>query len=116
MNLGFGRSNGHDNGHRDGPEPTVWVDATEFAEVVYESDEVLVVSVATDLAEDELLSGALMDVIATSEECDTAEAAIENLAGALDLGVRTGHGHGERYVTIMPGTPAEAAASSEAPA
>jgi hypothetical protein len=115
MSLGLGRSNGHDNGLRNGHEPTVWVDATEFAEVVYESDEVLVVSVATDLAEDELLSGALMDVIATSGECDTAEAAIANLAEALDLGVRTGRANGEHYLTIMPGTPAEAAASSEAP-
>jgi hypothetical protein len=116
MNLGSGREEGRENGHRNGHEPTVWVDATEFAEVVYESDEVLVVSVANGLAEDELLTGALMDVIATSEECDTAESAIADLAGALDLDVRTGHGRGERHLTIMLGEPAEETAPSEAPA
>jgi hypothetical protein len=103
MGLELGRSEGRENGHHNGHERTAWVDATEFAEVVYESDEVLVVSVAADLAEDELLTGALMDVIATSEECDTAESAIANLAGALDLDIRTGHGRGERHLTIIPG-------------
>ncbi len=52
MNLDFGRSNGH--------EEAASFAATEFAEVVYETDEVLVVSVAADLAEDALLTGALM--------------------------------------------------------
>lgn len=112
MDLAFGRSEGRENGHRNGHEPTAWVDATEFAEVVYESDEVLVVSVAADLAEHEVLTGALMDVIATAEECDTAESAIANLAGSLDLDVRTGQSRGERHLTIIPGaaqvaTPAE---------
>jgi hypothetical protein len=116
MNLGFGREDGRENGHRNGHEQAAWVDATEFAEVVYESHDVLVVSVAADLAEDELLTGALMDVIATSEGCGAAESAIANLAGALDLDVRTGHGRGERHLTIIPGAPTEAAAPSEAPA
>ena len=114
MSVAFGRSKGREIAPRNGHEPTAWIDATEFAEVVYESDEVLVVSVAADLAEDELLAGALMDVIAISEECDTAESAIANLAGSLDLDVRTGQGPSERHLTIIPGVSAEAAPSSEA--
>ena len=111
MNLAFGRSNGHENGHenghRNGHEPPAWIDATEFAEVLYESNEVLVVSVANDLAEDELLAGALMDVIATCEQCEAAESAIATLAGALDLDIRSGRGRGERHLTIVPAPPAE---------
>jgi hypothetical protein len=100
MNLAIGRWNGHQNGH----EPATWIDATEFAEVVYETSEVLVVSVAADLAEDALLAGALIDVIATCERCEAAEAAIATIAADLDLDLRAGHGRvrGERLLTIVP--------------
>lgn len=103
MNLPIGRWNGP-NGHENGHEAPAWIDATEFAEVVYKTDDVLVVSVATDLAEDALLAGALMDVIATSERYETAEAAIATIALDLDLDVRSGRGraHGERHLTIVP--------------
>ncbi len=81
-----------------------WVDATEFARVVYRADDVLVVSVAEDLAEDTLLTNALMDVIATCEECAAAEAAIKALVAGLDLDFRSGDGpaRGERHLTIAP--------------
>lgn len=110
MNLAFGRSNGH--------EEVVWTTATEFAEVVYETDEVLVVSVAADLAGDELLTGALMDVIATSDRCDTAESAITTLATELKLEVRTGESRGEHHLTIasrMPAVRADPMAPSRVP-
>jgi hypothetical protein len=94
MNLGFG--------HPEVGDPPLWIDATEFAEVVFRSNDVLVVSVATDLAEDALLAGALMDVIATADQCETAESAIETLATELDFDVRTGQSHGEHHVTIAP--------------
>jgi hypothetical protein len=94
MNLGFG--------HPEGVAPPLWIDATEFAEVVYGSDDVLVISVATDLAEDSVLAGALMDVIATANECDSAESAIANLASELDLDVMSGHTHHELHLTIAP--------------
>lgn len=98
MNVGFG--------HPEGVAPPLWIDATEFAEVVYRSNDVLVISVATDLAEDSLLAGALMDVIATANECDSAEAAIATLASDLDLDVRSGRTQGEHHVTIVPSAPA----------
>lgn len=82
-----------------------WVgDATEFAEVVYRADDVLVVSVSDDLTEDTLLTNALMDAIATCEECDAAEAAIKALVADLDLDLRRGPGRlrGERHLTISP--------------
>ena len=82
--------------------PPTGIDATEFAEVVYRTDDVLVVSVAPDLAEDSLLTGALMDVIATADECESAESAIATIASELELDVRTGRSHGERHVTILP--------------
>jgi hypothetical protein len=94
MDLAFGHSNGHD--------AAAWIEATEFAEVVYRSREVLVVSVATDLTEDELLTGALIDLIATCERCEAAESAIATLAAELDLDVQTGHSHGERHLVIAP--------------
>jgi hypothetical protein len=96
MNLGIG--------HPEGGDPPLWIDATEFAEVVYRSNDVLVVSVATDLAEDSLLTGALMDVIATADQCDMAESAIATLASELDLELETGDGfaRGERHLTIAP--------------
>jgi hypothetical protein len=100
MNVPIGRWNGHENGH----EPPAWIDATEFAEVVYETDEVLVISVAGDLAEDALLAGALIDVMATCERCEAAEAAIATIAADLDLDLRAGNGRvrGERLLTIVP--------------
>lgn len=100
MNLGFGRSEGSD--------PPAWIDATEFAEVVYRTDDVLFVSVAADLAEDSLLANALMDVLATSERCDTAESAIVVLAAELHLDVRSGNGRGrgDRHLTIGRRAPA----------
>jgi hypothetical protein len=79
-----------------------WIDATEFAEVVYRGDDVLVVSIAADLVEDSLLAGALMDVIATADACDSAESAIATLASDLDLDVRSGHAQHERHLTIAP--------------
>ena len=88
--------------------PSPWIDATEFAEVVYRSNDVLVVSVAADLAEDSLLAGALMDVIATADACDTAKSAIATLASDLDLDCRLGTGGGEHHVTILPAAPADA--------
>jgi hypothetical protein len=104
MNLPFGGSNGH--------KAPAGIDATEFAEVVYRTDDVLVVSVAADLAENTLLNGALMDVIATSERSEVAESAIAALAVELHLDVRTGHGRGrgrgERHLTIVPARSAEA--------
>jgi hypothetical protein len=89
--------------------------ATEFAEVVYRTNDVLVVSVAADLAEDSLLAGALMDVIATADQCDVAESAISLLASELDLELQTGDGfaRGERHLTIVP--PAPAAVRQPAP-
>ena len=96
MNLSFARS---------ASVRRAWVgDATEFAEVVYRADDVLVVSVAEDLAEDSLLTNALMDLIATCEECDAAEAAIKALVADLDLALRSGEGRvrGERHLTISP--------------
>jgi hypothetical protein len=104
MNLGFG--------HPEGVGPPVWIEATEFAEVVYRSNDVLVISVATDLAEDLLLAGALMDVIAAADECDSAESAIATLASELDLDVRSGHTHGEHHLTILPSAPAAAEAGA----
>lgn len=95
--------------------PPAWIDATEFAEVVYRSNDVLVVSVATDLAEDSLLAGALMDVIATANECDSAEWAIATLASELDLDCQLGTGRGERHVTILPSVAAEASVRQPAP-
>jgi hypothetical protein len=94
MNLGFG--------HPEGVAPPLWIDTTEFAEVVYRSNDVLVISVATDLADDSLLVGALMDVIATADACDSAESAIETLASGLDLDVMSGYTHHERHLTIAP--------------
>ena len=84
--------------------PRAWTDATDFAEVVYQADDILVVSVAEDLAEDSLLANALIDVIATCEECEAAEAAIKALVADLDLDLRSGHGRvrGERHLTISP--------------
>ncbi len=78
------------------------IDGTEFAEVVYRTDDVLVVSVAPELVEDLLLSNALMDVIATSDRCDTAESAIVVIAAGLDLEVQVGEGRvpGARHLTI----------------
>ena len=99
MNLAIGRSHSG--------ETPAWIDATEFAEVVYRTDGVLIVSVAVSLAEDTRLTGALMDVIATSERYDVAESAISALAGDLDLDVRLGRGRGERHLTIAPRFPAE---------
>jgi hypothetical protein len=96
--------------------PPAGLEATEFAEVVYRTDDVLVVSVAADLAEDSLLTGALMDVIATADQCDTAELAIANLASDLDLEVQLGAGHGERHVTILPPVSSEWSVRQPAPA
>jgi len=95
MNLSFARS---------ASVRRAWVDAKEFAQVVYRADDVLVVSVAEDLAEDSVLTNALMDVIATCAECDAAEAAIKALVAGLDLDLRSGHGRsrGERHLTIAP--------------
>ena len=101
MNLPIGLWTGQ-NGHE-----AAWIDATEFAEVVYETDDVLVVSVAADLAEDTVLAGALIDAIATCERCEVAEAAIATIAEELHLGIRSGRGraHGERHLTIVPAGP-----------
>lgn len=92
--------------------PTV-LHATHFAEVLYRTDDVLVVSVASDLAEDSALTGALMDVIATADACAKAESAIARLASALNLDVRSGHSRRERHVTIAarPATAAQPAPS-----
>jgi hypothetical protein len=78
------------------------IDGTEFAEVVYQTNDVLVVSVAPDLVEDSLLTNSLIDVIATAQQSDTAESAIAVIAAGLDLEVQTAAGlvRGERHLTI----------------
>lgn len=80
------------------------IDGAEFAEVVYQTADVLVVSVAPDLVDDSLLTNSLMDVIATAEQRDAAESAIAVIAAGLDLEVQTGAGYvrGERHLTIVP--------------
>ncbi|HEY7589816.1 MAG TPA: hypothetical protein VH723_02415 [Candidatus Limnocylindrales bacterium] len=94
MHLPIGRWNG--------PPAPLPPEAVDFAEVVYEDDAILVVTVATDLADDDRLTAALIDAIATSPRSAEAELAIGTIAAVFELELRAGRRRHERTLVLTP--------------
>jgi hypothetical protein len=77
------------------------VEWDEFAEVVYEDSEVLVVSVARSVTLDPELEDALVDVLAVHDARHGAEEAIANVASAFGLQVHPNEAaEGQRTVVL----------------
>jgi hypothetical protein len=78
------------------------VECDEFAEVVYEDNEVLVVNLARSLARDVRLEGALVDALARHGQRHDAELAISLLADDFGIALEPDGRNGHRWLTLAP--------------
>ena len=78
------------------------VECDEFAQVVYEDDQVLVVHVARSMPPDRQFEDALVDVLAIHERRHAAEEAIASLADEFGLTVLPTGPDGQRALTLAP--------------
>ena len=93
--MGFTwRSNG------DGTSAAVAFD--EFAEVVYDDDETLVVNVAQGMLPDRPLEDALVDALALSDARTDTEDALVSVAQAFGLDAHPAGDAAHRAITIAP--------------
>ena len=78
----------------------------EFAEVVYEDDDVLVVNVAHGMLADRQLENALVDALALTGARPETEDALTSVAKSFGLDAQAQGSSGHRAITITPATAA----------